>query len=132
MKMRFIFDFLEDEYEHEIKQDLEEDQYEIEIKEELHEYPWVAGKIGDCKYSAKVYKETSDFGIDGSNISKLNVVNEEGKTIINYDRGWDVEPTNEYEKEVLQELIDKYEVDGDETVEEYNRENGILRIFFGR
>lgn len=132
MKMRFIFDFLEDEYEHEIKQDLEEDQYELEIKEELHEYPWVAGKIGNYKYSAKVYEVPSDFGIDSGNISKLQVVNEEGKTIINYDRGWDVEPTNEYEKEILQELRDKYEVNGTEMEEEYHIENGILRAFFRR
>lgn len=60
---------------------------------------WREGTIGiptdECTkrfhYQAKVYETGSEFGIDGGRISKL-WVEMDGFTVINYDRGWDVEP----------------------------------------
>ena len=61
---------------------------------------WREGTIGIPKrygggiahYWAKVYKEPSEeFGIDGGKISKLTI-KIDGRTIVNYDRGWDIEP----------------------------------------
>lgn len=54
-------------------------------------------KIGSetYKYDAKVYDEPSeDYGIDGGRISKLEVKCQ-GSVVINYDRGWDIEPETE-------------------------------------
>lgn len=45
-------------------------------------------------YWIKVYDEGSEFGINGGRISKLTL-KMDGKTIANYDRGWDIEPTCE-------------------------------------
>ena len=42
-------------------------------------------------YWVKAYEEGSEFGIDGGRISKLQIrIN--GQTVVNYDRGWDIEP----------------------------------------
>ena len=46
---------------------------------------------GVAHYWAKVYDEPSCYGIDEGRISKLTIkIN--GKTVVNYDRGWDIEP----------------------------------------
>ena len=42
-------------------------------------------------YWVKAYDEGSEFGIDGGKISKLRITID-GYTVVNYDRGWDVEP----------------------------------------
>lgn len=58
-------------------------------------------------YEAKIYDEPSKFGINGGRISKLNV-RLNGKEIINYDRGWDKEPSIEDEKAVLYIILNDY------------------------
>ena len=61
---------------------------------------WKEGSIGIplkdggkkiAHYWAKVYDEGSEFGIDEGRISKLTI-KIDGKTVVNYDRGWDIEP----------------------------------------
>ena len=49
------------------------------------------------KYWVKHYEEGSEvYGIDGGKISKLTIRKlESTKDLVNYDRGWDVEPTDE-------------------------------------
>ncbi len=60
---------------------------------------WVEGReemgVGlDIHFYAKVFEEGSEYGIDGGKISKLEI--RLGNEILcNYDRGWDVEPTEE-------------------------------------
>ena len=39
----------------------------------------------------KSFDEGSEFGIDGGKISKLQILIN-GSTVVNYDRGWDIEP----------------------------------------
>ena len=72
---------------------------------------WKKGflKIGECvlRYSAKVYDEPSEFGIEEGRISKLEVRNE-GKLIINYDRGWDVKPADELAETALMMILDYF------------------------
>jgi hypothetical protein len=41
----------------------------------------------------KQYDEGSQFGIDGGRISKL-MLKRNGEIVCNYDRGWDVEPSD--------------------------------------
>lgn len=47
-----------------------------------------------CKYEAKQYDEGSVYGINEGRISKL-CITIDGRTVCNYDRGWDIEPTCE-------------------------------------
>lgn len=58
---------------------------------------WKEGtlKIHDSvfHYWMKQYGEGSQFGIDGGRISKL-MLKRNGKIVCNYDRGWDVEPSD--------------------------------------
>ena len=44
-------------------------------------------------YWIKVYDEGSQYGIEGGKISKL-MLKRDGKTVCNYDRGWDVKPVD--------------------------------------
>ena len=42
-------------------------------------------------YWVKAYDEGSDYGINGGRISKLSI-KIDGEWVVNYDRGWDIEP----------------------------------------
>ena len=47
-----------------------------------------------CHYWIKVYdKPSAQYGIEGGRISKL-MIKIDGKITANYDRGWDVHPTD--------------------------------------
>jgi len=63
---------------------------------------WIIGdiSINDNIYrvNAKVYQEGSEFGIDNGPISKLYIADKEDNCVVNYDRGWDIKPTPEYEE----------------------------------
>jgi hypothetical protein len=49
------------------------------------------GKYITAHYWCKHFEEGSEWGIEGGRISKLQI-KIEGKIVVNYDRGWDVEP----------------------------------------
>lgn len=57
---------------------------------------WVVGdvRVGQKTYhvNAKTFMEPSKFGIGKGPTSKLMIQDNKGKTICNYDRGWDIEP----------------------------------------
>lgn len=88
-------------------------------------YPWVHGTLEETYFDgifiansygfkAKVYDEGSKFGINNGRISKLFVWKSElgricNRKVANYDRGWDMQPTDKTEKEVLQRIIDGLE-----------------------
>lgn len=58
---------------------------------------YVEGIVGRYKFDAKVFDECSKYGIDGGRISKLTLRDENSEhCILNYDRGWDIEPDDEY------------------------------------
>lgn len=79
---------------------------------------WVVGKIGKCGFNAKVYDIGSKFGINGGRVSKLAIwddkVRQPGRAFfstcfVNYDRGWDIEPETQEEKETYTKLLDYLE-----------------------
>jgi hypothetical protein len=43
-------------------------------------------------YTAKLFDEDSDFGIDGGRVSILSIRNAEQKEVVSYYRGWDIMP----------------------------------------
>ncbi len=75
---------------------------------------WSEGNIicpstgGKYKYWVKHYEEGSQFDISGGKISKLTIRKVgETRDLCNYDRGWDIEPTDEV-KLVYAIILEKY------------------------
>jgi hypothetical protein len=58
-------------------------------------------------FSMKVFENGSSYGIDEGRISKLSC-RREGKEVINYDRGWDIRPKENIDKEALEEILKLY------------------------
>jgi len=72
---------------------------------------WIEGREDfdgerEIEFYAKVYPIGSEFGIDGGRISKLEIRLGYDK-ILNYDRGWDIEPTEEV-KPLYEAIIREY------------------------
>lgn len=58
-------------------------------------------------YWVKHFEEGSEFGIDGGRISKLTI-KIDGRTVVNYDRGWDIEPETEEAQLAYMILLKQY------------------------
>lgn len=72
----------------------------------------ITGNYKGYKYTAKVFSEPSDYGIDfgeegDGRISKLGVT-KDGETICCYDRGWVKLPVEEDDLEAVSEIIRMY------------------------
>ncbi len=65
----------------------------------------IKGKV--YQYQVKVYEVGSEFGIDGGKISKA-WISLDGKAVVNYDRGWDIEPVDEGAEIALAILIKEH------------------------
>lgn len=65
----------------------------------------IENKGKNYKVTFKQFEEGSEFGINGGRISKLTI-NLGKEKVANYDRGWDIEPTDEDTKAVLELLLD--------------------------
>ncbi len=72
---------------------------------------WTNGVIKIDKtsvtFSVKHFEEPSEFGIDEGRISKLEL-RVKGKIVANYDRGWDIEPTDDAVEKALQYVLATY------------------------
>ena len=68
---------------------------------------WSSGIIGEYWFEVKHYEEGSQFGINGGRISKMHVV-KGGEDQICYDRGWEVRPKTEEAKQIVIELMKRY------------------------
>ena len=73
---------------------------------------WIKGtiQIDDKEYyvTAKVFLVGSQYGIDNGPVSKLWISDvATNKTIVNYDRGWDIKPTAEYklDYEIILDMV---------------------------
>lgn len=74
---------------------------------------WESGAIGKYNFEAKVYDLPSIFGINDGRVSKLHVysmIGGESVSIIEYDRGWGLQPKSEEAKEILKVILDHYPV----------------------
>ena len=76
---------------------------------------WLRGTIDGYEFFALVFQTGSKYGINGGRISKLAVrhklesLTEVSRYIINYDRGWDIEPATEEHKLILDTLVEYFE-----------------------
>ena len=65
----------------------------------------IKGKV--YKYQVKVYEVGSEYGIEGGKISKA-YVSRDGVAVLNYERGWDLEPVDEDAALALGILMKEY------------------------
>lgn len=76
---------------------------------------WLRGTIDGYEFFALVFQIGSKYGINEGRISKLTVrhklesLTDVSRYIINYDRGWDVEPETEEHKLILDTLVEYFE-----------------------
>ncbi len=68
---------------------------------------WLKFSMDGYSVCAKQYEEGSSWGIAGGRISKLEM-RKDGKIVVNYDRGWDIEPKNMADKTVLNKILVQY------------------------
>lgn len=66
---------------------------------------WVEGEAYGYHYYAKVYDEPSKYGIENGRISKLEITDPNGIICCHYDRGWDIEPTDDEIEKVMQHIL---------------------------
>lgn len=78
---------------------------------------WVEGTVAEFRFQSKLFDEGSSHGINNGRVSKLGIWNEKisqekgdffAGCIVNYDRGWDIKPTNENKIyfDVVMELLE--------------------------
>ena len=76
---------------------------------------WVNGVVfgndgREFNFEAKLYDVESQYGINSGRVSKLHIYNVETKVdVVNYDRGWDIEPEGEYIQLIFHEVLDLLE-----------------------
>ena len=76
---------------------------------------WLKGTIDGYEFFALVFQVGSKYGINEGRISKLAVrhklesLTEVSRYIINYDRGWDIEPATEEHRMILDTLVEYFE-----------------------
>lgn len=76
---------------------------------------WTKGTVDGYKYSAKVYSDTSGFGISGGSVSKLEMRDASGKVVARYDRGsWEGKPAGK-----VKEAADKVAAHYDKGLQRY-------------
>ena len=77
---------------------------------------WLKGEVEinnkAYNFSAKVYMEPSEFGINGGKVSKLCIGDDE-KCILNYDRGWDI-LDKMITPDILEDMVEALETFRDE------------------
>lgn len=65
---------------------------------------WVKGTIQGYMYCFKAYEKPSELGINGSEISKLELWKND-VLLVNYDRGWDLRPESNELKSIINALF---------------------------
>lgn len=68
---------------------------------------WTKGTLNGYQFCIKHFEEGSEFGINNGRISKMTL-SKDGKTLANYDRGWDVKPKDDETKMAYKALLKKY------------------------
>ncbi|GAA6176992.1 DUF7678 domain-containing protein [Sulfitobacter pacificus] len=67
---------------------------------------WISGKITTMpgySFHAKMYDDQSKHGIEGGQISKLDVLKDD-QLVMRFDRGWDTKPSNPEHVEALDRI----------------------------
>ena len=67
----------------------------------------VTVKVNEQQFTAQIkqYETGSNYGIGGGRISKLLLKDENGDTVANYDRGWDICPETIEQEAALETIL---------------------------
>jgi hypothetical protein len=66
---------------------------------------WISFTVDGYRVEAKVFADPSCFGINGGRISKMSI-SRKRETFYSYDRGEDIEPTNQEVSKILSLILD--------------------------
>ena len=68
---------------------------------------WIKGTIDGYSFYIKRYDESSEYGISGGRISKLEIW-KDGQLFVQYDRGWSKKPNGAQVKKVYEQILREY------------------------
>ena len=98
--------------EYELDENPEANGIKADLQNLSDDPTWIIGNITinneTYRVNAKVFLEDSEYGINGGPVSKLWVSDSNKDTIINYDRGWDVEPANKELYNIILKLVQDF------------------------
>jgi hypothetical protein len=75
---------------------------------------WLIGTANNGKYTIQIkrFDEPSSYGIKNGRISKLNISDPKqrhetgtGVTLVSYERGWDIKPTDPTAKKLVAQIV---------------------------
>jgi hypothetical protein len=81
---------------------------EVRLSQFSHNDNKITGTIDNYEFQAKHYDYPSEYGIENSRTSKLDI-SKDSKIIIAYNRGWDIEPNTIEQKQMCEELVEYLE-----------------------
>lgn len=70
---------------------------------------WEKFRIGNYRVVAKVFSEPSVLGIRRGRVSKLEIRTSTGKLVVNYNRGWDIRPRNQTHRNLVNQVLRRYD-----------------------
>lgn len=70
---------------------------------------WVKGQVAEFHFNAKLFDEPSEWGINDGRVSKLSIWEDGEEAIVNFDRGWDIEPLTARHKMVFEAALNLLE-----------------------
>lgn len=79
--------------------------------EEDQSKAWYNGGSGPIQWEGKIYEKPSEMGLFRGRVSKLTV-KKDGKTIVHYDRGWDISPKTDEDAQILSDVLETIEKQG--------------------
>ncbi len=68
---------------------------------------WGIGELDGYEFYVKHFEIGSEYGINEGKISKLEI-RKDGRTVANYDRGWDMEPQDAATRKVYEKILEKF------------------------
>jgi len=68
---------------------------------------WGIGELDGYEFYVKHFENGSEYGINEGKISKLEI-RKDGRTVANYDRGWDMEPQDAATQKVYEKILEKF------------------------
>lgn len=140
-----FWDWAEEEFP---MKELNEAKEPLEYKFNLHNAPdndvWILGDVVvdgiTYEINAKVFLEGSNYGIDNGPVSILWVKdNKNKKVVINYSRGWDIKPADEYYEAMCDMIVSEvtkfrnahpYKIE--ERIEEAIKQTNDLTVYVGK
>jgi hypothetical protein len=91
------------------------DALDFQFVKEDSDTHWKTYRIGMLTVQAKVFAQSSQFGVDNGRVSKISIYDDGQRRVsgffeacaVHYDRGWDIKPTSKFMRRILKRAMDK-------------------------